>query len=187
MLHFLTDNIFILLGGRLFQRTIGIPKGRNRPPILADLLLHVYEAFCLEELLKNKNRKLVQTFISSFRCIDDVLSLNNSVIIYIAYIQKSSKLTYANDTQRYSYLDLHTEIVNFHCIRSHISASSAYGVYAPQLIRYSRTCTQNSDVMYRTQPLTQKLLKQGYAANRVRSSLHKVYGGHPNRVDRCEI
>jgi hypothetical protein len=50
------DNIFILLDGRLFQRTIGIPKDRNRPPILAGLLLHVYEAFCLEELLKNKNR-----------------------------------------------------------------------------------------------------------------------------------
>jgi hypothetical protein len=50
-LHFLADNIFILLDGRLFQRTIGIPKGRNRPPILADLFLHVYEAFCLEELL----------------------------------------------------------------------------------------------------------------------------------------
>ena len=67
MLYFLTDNIFILLGGRLFQRTIGIPKGRNRVPILADLFLHVYEAFCLEGLLKNKNIKLVQTFISSFR------------------------------------------------------------------------------------------------------------------------
>ena len=78
MLHFLADNIFILLGGRLFQRTICIPKGRNRGPILADLFLHVYESFCLEGLLKNKNIKLVQTFISSFRCIDDVLSLNNS-------------------------------------------------------------------------------------------------------------
>ena len=78
MLHFLTDNIFILLGGCLFQRTIVIPKGRNRVPILADLFLHVYEAFCLERLLKNTNIKLVQTFISSFRCIDDVLSLNNS-------------------------------------------------------------------------------------------------------------
>ena len=55
MLQFLADNIFILLDGRLFQRTIGIPKGRNRPPILTDLFLHVYEAFCLEELLKNKN------------------------------------------------------------------------------------------------------------------------------------
>ena len=78
MLHLLADNIFILLGGRLFQRTIGIPKGRNRAPILADLFLHVYETFCPEGLLKKKYSKLVQTCIPSFRCIDDVLSLNNS-------------------------------------------------------------------------------------------------------------
>ena len=97
----------------------------------------------------------------------------------------SSKLTYANDTQRYSYLDLHTEIVPF--IRSNIPASSAYGVYAPQLIRYSIACAQNSDVLYRTQPLTQKLIKQGCATNRLKSSLHNVYGGHLNLVDRCEI
>ena len=97
----------------------------------------------------------------------------------------SSKLTYANDTQRYSYLDLHTEIVPF--IRSNIPASSAYGVYAPQLIRYYIACAQNSDVLYRTQPLTQKLIKQVCAVNRLKSSLHNVYGGHPNLVDRCEI
>ena len=99
----------------------------------------------------------------------------------------SSKHTYTIDTQRYSYLDLHTEVVNFPFIRSNIRASSAYGVYAPQLIRYFRACAQNSDVLYRTQPLTQKLLKQGYAALRLKSSLHKVYGGHPNLVDRCGI
>jgi hypothetical protein len=48
----------------------------------------------------------------------------------------------------------------------HHPASSAYGVYAPQLIRYSIACALNSDVLYRTQPLTQKLIKQGCAANR---------------------
>jgi hypothetical protein len=37
-----------------------------------------YEADFLEWLLKNKDRKLAQTFISSFRYIDGVLSLNNS-------------------------------------------------------------------------------------------------------------
>ena len=99
----------------------------------------------------------------------------------------SSKLTYANDTQRYSDLEIHTEIVNFPFIRSNIPASSAYGVYAPQLIRYFRACAQNSDVLYRTQPVTQKQLKQGYATLRLKSSLHKVYGGHPNLVDRYEI
>jgi hypothetical protein len=34
--------------------------------------------------------------------------------------------------------------------------------------------------------LTQKLLKEGYAA-RLKSSLQKLHGGHQNMVDRCEI
>jgi hypothetical protein len=71
--------------------------------------------------------------------------------------------------------------------KTNIPASSAYGVYAPQLIGYSIACAPNSDVLYRTQPLTQKLIKQGCAANRLKSSLHYVYGGHPNLVDRCEM
>jgi hypothetical protein len=56
-----------------------------------------------------------------------------------------------------------------------IPASSAYGVYAPQLIRYSIACAQNSDVLYRTQLLTQKLIKQGCAANRETDNIkHKA-------------
>jgi hypothetical protein len=39
--------------------------------------VHTYEANFLQGLLKNKDRKLAQTFNSSFRYIDDVLSLNN--------------------------------------------------------------------------------------------------------------
>jgi hypothetical protein len=143
MLDCLPDNIFILLG------------------LFADLFLHVYEAFCLQGLLKNKNRKLVHTCISSFRCIDDVLPLNNSRLgDYLHRIYPTElKLTYGNDSQMHSYLDLHIEIdnegrlktqlydkhndvtfpiVNFPFIKSNIPASSAHGAYAPQLIRYCR-------------------------------------------------
>jgi len=57
---------------------IGIPVGTNCAPLLAYLSLHTYEADFLQGLLKNKDRKLSQTFNSSFRYIDDVLWLNNS-------------------------------------------------------------------------------------------------------------
>ena len=52
---------------------IGIPMGTNCAPLLAYLFLHTYEADCLQGLLKNKDRKLSQTFNSSFRYIDDAL------------------------------------------------------------------------------------------------------------------
>jgi hypothetical protein len=67
-----------MFGGLVFKQMIGIPMGTNSAPLPTDLFLHSYEADFFQELLKNKDRKLAQTFNSSFRYIDDVLSLNNS-------------------------------------------------------------------------------------------------------------
>jgi hypothetical protein len=75
----LIDNIFVLFGGLVFQQTTGIPMDTKCAPLLADLFLHAYEADFFQVLLKNKDRKLAQTFNSSFRYIDDVLLLSNSI------------------------------------------------------------------------------------------------------------
>jgi hypothetical protein len=56
MLEFLIDNIFVMLGGRVFQQTVGIPMDRNCAPLLADLFLYSYEADFIQGLLK-KNEK----------------------------------------------------------------------------------------------------------------------------------
>ena len=42
MLNFLIDNIFVVLGGTVFQQTIGIQIGTNCAPLLADLFLYSY-------------------------------------------------------------------------------------------------------------------------------------------------
>ena len=78
MLDFLIDNIFATFGGRVFQQTVGIPMGTNCAPLLADLFLYYYEADFMQELLRKKDKKLAISFNSTFRYIDDVLSLNNS-------------------------------------------------------------------------------------------------------------
>ena len=43
LLEFLIDNIFAMLGGRVFQQTVGIPIGTNGAPLLADLFLYSYK------------------------------------------------------------------------------------------------------------------------------------------------
>ena len=43
MIEFLTDNICVQFGGRLFRQVIGIPMGTNCAPLLADLFLYAYE------------------------------------------------------------------------------------------------------------------------------------------------
>jgi len=52
ILEFLTDNIFVTFGGRVFQQTIGMRIGTNCVPLLADLLLYSYAADFIQELLK---------------------------------------------------------------------------------------------------------------------------------------
>ena len=64
-------------------------------------------------------------------------------------------------------------IINFPFISSNIPAAPAYGVYISQRIRYSRACAQYSDFMDRVQLLTQNLLKPGYVAPRLKSSLQR--------------
>ena len=86
---------------------------------------------------------------------------------------------YTKDTDRSaSYLDLHIEIdnegrlrskhydktddfnfpiVNFPFLCGNIPASSAYGIYLSQLIRYSRSCGSYPDFLGRGLLLTRKL------------------------------
>jgi hypothetical protein len=140
-----------------------------------------------------------QTFNSSFRYTDDVLSVNNSWFcdyIHRIYLNEH-EVKNTTDTQKStSYLDLHTDIdnrgrlkiklydkrddftfpiANFPFISWNIPASPAYGVYI----------SQYSDFLDRAQLLTQKLLKQGYFAPK--SSLQKFYGGHHDLIDRYEL
>jgi hypothetical protein len=77
MLEFLIYNIFVMLGGRVFQQTVGIPMGTNCAPLLTDLFLYSHEADLIQGLLKNNEKKLARSFNFTFRYIDDVLSLNN--------------------------------------------------------------------------------------------------------------
>ena len=42
MLELLIDNIFVMLGGRVLQRKVGIPLGTNCTPLHADLFLYSY-------------------------------------------------------------------------------------------------------------------------------------------------
>jgi hypothetical protein len=51
-------------------------------------------------------------------------------------------------------------------------AVEAYGVYISQLIRNDMGCAQYSDVLYKAKLLTQNLLKQGYVAHMLISSIN---------------
>ena len=91
MLELLINNIFVMLGGRGFQQTVGIHMGTNCASLFADLFLYSYDTDFIQGLLKKNEKKLARYFNFTFRYIDDVLSLNTSRISLIASIPLSFK------------------------------------------------------------------------------------------------
>ena len=86
ILEYPINNIFVEFGGRIFQQTIGIPIGTKYGPLLANLFLYTYEAEFVQSLLQGGKKHLVQQFNSTYRYIDDVLSLKNTKAEYLEFI-----------------------------------------------------------------------------------------------------
>ena len=66
--------------------------------------------------------------------------------------------------------------VNFPFMSSNIPSAPAYGVYASQLIRYARCCSNYSDFLLRHRALMTRLLSQGYKVNSLSNTFKKFYG-----------
>ena len=69
---------------------------------------------------------------------------------------------------------------------SNIPSSPAYGVFITQLIRYARACFFFCFVM-RARRLSSKLLKQGFLAERIKSSFRKFYGRYGDLIQQYEV
>ena len=211
MLGFLIDNIFVVFGNQIFQQTVGIPMGTNCAPLLADLFLYSYEAEFIQKLLHEKNKSLAVAFNSTFRYIDDVLSINNdrfhsyvdsiypseleikdttesstsaSYLDVLLNIDSGGKLT----TQLYDKRDdFNFAIVNFPYTCSNIPLSPAYGVYISQLIRYARACSTYERFLNRGRLLTDKLIIQGFLESRLMSAFRKFYGRYNDLIHNYKL
>ena len=73
-------------------------------------------------------------------------------------------------------------IVNFPFMSRNIPSAPAYGVYASQLIRDARCCSNYSDFLFRHRALVTRLLSQGYKVNRLSNTFKKFYGRHTDLV-----
>ena len=66
MLEVLLNNIFIIFGERVFQRTFGIPMGSECVPLLANLLHYSYEEVFILGILRLNEKKLARSFDFTF-------------------------------------------------------------------------------------------------------------------------
>ena len=182
-------------------------------PLLADIFLYSYEADFIQSLLSTGKKHLASRFnlTGTQWYIDDVLSINNPEFenylgqMYPAELEIKDT---TESTTSASYLDLllsigrdgqlHTSIydkrddfnfhiTNFPFLSSNIPSSPVYGVFISQLIRYARACSSYECFILRVRRLSNKLLKQGYLAARLKSSLRKFYGRYGDLIQQYEV
>ena len=76
-LHYLLDNIFIRFGSKLYRQIVGIPRGTNCAPLVADIFLFCYERDFMLSLSDNNQADIIEAFISTSRYLDDLLNIDN--------------------------------------------------------------------------------------------------------------
>ena len=184
--------------------------GTNCAPLLADLFLYSYENEFLDKLIKKGKRKLARKFNLSYHYIDDLISFNNkrfNEFISDIYPKELTISETTESTSIASYLDLlfirdksdnittklddkrdvfGFHIVNFPFMSINIPSAPAYGVYASQLIRNDRCCSNYSDFLLHHRAVVTRLLSQGYKVNRLSNTLKKLYGRHTDLVGQCK-
>ena len=75
MIECLIDNVFVQFGECLFHQVIGIPKGTNCAPLLADLFLHSYENEFLDNMIRSEHRRPASSFKLCYQYTDDLIVL----------------------------------------------------------------------------------------------------------------
>ena len=163
--------------------------GTNCAPLLADLFLFLRE-------------RLFRQFSLSYRYIDDLISFSNKRFKeFISDIYPKeltiSETTESTSVASYLYVlftrDENNNITNklydkrdafgFHIVKfpfmsSNIPSAPALGVYASQLSRYARCCSNCSDFLSRHRALVTRRLSQGYKVNRSLNIFEKFYSRH---------
>ena len=73
-LTFLSDNIYIRFGSKLFRQIVGIPMGTNCAPPVADLFLFCYETDFMLSLSVANQSEVIEAFNSTSRYLNDLLN-----------------------------------------------------------------------------------------------------------------
>ena len=72
------------------RQVTGIPLGTNCAPLLAGLLLYLYENKCLDNMIRSGYRRLARSFNLCYRYTDDLIVFNNNKFLdYLKEIDPS--------------------------------------------------------------------------------------------------
>ena len=181
MLHFLLDNVFIQVGGKVFQRCVGIPISTDCAPLLAELLFHDYESSAMTRLSRTNGHPQAKSFDFTRRYMDDLISVNNPRFDKAMEEMYPSELTLKDTTLtdgKVAYLDRQIEnrdrqlvmslydkrddfpfaIHKYPHLDSNVPCIPTYGVHISQLIRFAKACNTYPNFLTHHQGLVSTLI-----------------------------
>ena len=77
-LTFLSDNIYIRFGPKLYRQIVGIPMGTNCASLVADLFLFCYQRDFVLSLSDDNQSEVIDAFSSTSRYLDDLRHTDNN-------------------------------------------------------------------------------------------------------------
>ena len=200
-IRFVISEVFVSFGGLVFKQIRGIPMGGNCSPLLADLFLAHCEFLFMSKLVKENKFGLAKLLSNTSRYIDDLCFVNYKhfeTIIHKIYPVDLAVDRSGDDNNTVDYLDvklviqdneLHTSVFhkvdnfNFPVIlltfpNSLIPLKMGYNVYAGQVLRYMRICSNLEDFINKTLSTTLLLIKRGYDKRELQFYLEKFLSRH---------
>ena len=203
MLQFLLDNVFIQVGGKVFQQCEGIPMGTSCTPLLAELLLrHDYESSAMIRFSRTNGHASTSEIIRvhSPIYIDDLISVNDprfdKAIEKIYPLELTLKDTTLADG-KVAYFECQIEIRdrqlvmslsdnrdnfpfaihNYPHLDSNVPCMPTNGVYISQLIRFA-------DFLTRHKSLVSTLMRQGFKYDLLCRKFKQFYRSHFDLISR---
>ena len=157
--------------------------GTNCAPLVTDLFLFCCKRDLMLSLSDNNQADTIEAFNSTFRCLDDLLNIDNPYFEQMVGQKYPTELQLnkANSSDTEAPLldlnlsiingivsskiydkrnDFNFEIVNFPFLDGDVPLSPSYGVNISQLIRFARVCSNVDDFNNRNLFLTAKLLNK---------------------------
>lgn len=201
LVSFLVKNIYLVNGGECKRQQLGIPMGTNCAPALANLYMYSYES----EFVDRQDRDVATAFRSTFRLIDDVLSVGNPFWEQAVKVSAESGGMYPsclqlNDTSISSssvnflgmqillrrgrvVLDVFDKRKEFKFLvnryphmDSLIPSSIPYGVFVGLIHRYYRICSEKETFVRQCRELSRVLVAQGCTVKRIRNEFRRALG-----------
>ena len=209
-LVYLSDNIFIRFGTKLYRQTIGIPMGTNCVPLVADLYHFCYERNFMKSLSRENQADIIEAFNPTSWYLDNLLNIDNIyfdqmvdriyptelqlnrailsiprhlfwIWIYVYLMVQFPPKFMINGTV----LILIQSISVFWMVMSPRRTSNR--IYLSQFIRFTRASSNFNDFNCRNKVLTAKLHRQGYSYFKLRKAFSTFYRRHSALVEKYSV